>query len=93
MALKENAKNTELHTSFVDLLHDLGMEQLVKTGTRENNTLDLVITNTPLLVPRLEVAPGISDHCVVYFEYKSKVVPKIIERSHFQYSAKQTGMK
>ena len=75
MALKENAKNTELHTSFVDLLHDLGMEQLVKTGTRENNTLDLVITNTPLLVPRLEVAPGISDHCVVYFEYKSKVVP------------------
>ena len=38
--------------------------------------LDLVITNTPQLIPRVEIMPGISDHETVYFEYKSKVVPK-----------------
>ena len=33
----------------------------------------MVLTNTPDIVPRVEILPGISDHDAVYFEYKSKV--------------------
>ena len=78
MTLKEGAKFPALHTRLIDLLHDLGMEQVVRQPTRfgPDNVLDLVITNTPQLIPRVEIMPGISDHETVYFEYKSKVVPK-----------------
>ena len=65
MTLKDGAKYPALHTRFVDLLHDVGMEQMVTEPTRKNNTLDLVITNTPQLVPRVEVVKGISDHDIV----------------------------
>ena len=51
----------------------MGMEQLVKEPTREDNILDLVVTNTPQLIPRLEIMPGLGDHDIVYFEYIAKL--------------------
>jgi hypothetical protein len=36
--------------------------------TRERNTLDLVATNTPSKVNKVEVIPGVSDHCVPLVE-------------------------
>ena len=59
MALKTGSDYPALHTGLVDLLHDLGMEQLVTKSKREDNTLDLIITNTPqsVPVPRVEVVP------------------------------------
>ena len=44
------------------------MVQLVEVPTRINNTLDLLLTNNPSLVNRLEVIPGISDHDIVFAE-------------------------
>ena len=38
--------------------------------------MDLVITNSPQLVPRVEVIPGLSDHDAVYFEFVTKVIIK-----------------
>ena len=58
-----------LHKKLYELLHDTGIDQLVKEPTRELNTLDLVMTNMPHLIPRLETIPGLSDHDIVYFEY------------------------
>ena len=49
------------------------MEQVVKHPTREDNTLDSVITNMPQLIPRVEMLPGLGDHDVVYFEFKTKL--------------------
>ncbi|KAL8568798.1 hypothetical protein ACOMHN_000081 [Nucella lapillus] len=62
-----------LHQRFMDFLNDNGLKQMVMEPTIEENFLDLVITNTPHLVPRVEVHIGISDHVAVYFEYNSKV--------------------
>ena len=52
------------------------MQQMVLEPTRLSNTLDLVLTNTPDLVPRIEVIPGLSDHSIVYFEYNVKADKK-----------------
>ena len=51
----------------------MGMEQVVKHPTREDNIIDLVITNMPQLIPRVEMLPGLGDHDIVYFEFKTKL--------------------
>ncbi|KAI8514688.1 hypothetical protein Bbelb_072790 [Branchiostoma belcheri] len=72
MTFKPNPAHTTLHRQFVDLLYDTGLDQMVLEPTRGENTLDLVLTNCPSLIPRVEVIPGISDHNIVYFEFKTK---------------------
>ncbi len=54
-----------LHADFIDTLHDHGLEQIVSHKTREDNTLDLLITNNPSSCRNVIVKPGISDHEVV----------------------------
>jgi hypothetical protein len=72
MSVKPRPSFPSLHQQFIDLLHDTGMDQLVLQPTRLDNTLDLVLSNSPSLIPRVEVIPGISDHCIVFFEYTTK---------------------
>ena len=69
MTLKPKPRYPNLHRDFIDLLGDTGLVQVVKEPTRLGNTLDIVLTNCPSLIPRVEVIPGLSDHRVVYFEY------------------------
>ncbi|KAL8609469.1 hypothetical protein ACOMHN_037991 [Nucella lapillus] len=71
--IKPSSPYPTLHQSFMNFLNDNGLKQMVMEPTREENFLDLVITNTPHLVPRVQVHIGISDHEAVYFEYNSKV--------------------
>ena len=66
--VKENSKNTEIHQDFIDHITDRGLVQLVNKPTRGDNTLDLLLTNTPSTIYRTEVCPGISDHDIVYAE-------------------------
>ena len=54
-----------LHADFIDTLHDHGLEQVVTQRTREDNTLDLLITNNPSSCKNVTVKPGISDHEIV----------------------------
>ena len=75
--LKPGAVHPRLHREFIELLEDNGLDQLVTEPTRGENTLDLVITNAPYLIPRLNVVPGLSDHDAVFFELKSKVIRNI----------------
>ena len=69
MTLKPGAPYTAIHENFVDMMHDMGLEQMVQKPTRDTNTLDLILTNSPSLIPRIECVPGVSDHDIVYFEY------------------------
>ena len=69
-SLKTPSVYPRLHTKFLDLLNDHGLQQMVTFPTRENNTLDLFLTNFPTLVPRTEGVPGISDHFAVYMEFQ-----------------------
>jgi len=49
-------------------LDDHGLTQLIDVPTRNQNTLDLLITNLPNKIMRSETIPGISDHDIVYSE-------------------------
>ena len=72
MTLKRDAPSPALHEKFVDTINDTGLEQIVQEPTRLSNVLDLVLTNSPTLVPRVETIPGLSDHDIVFFEYNVK---------------------
>ena len=67
--LKTRKNHPGLHYKFLDLIHELGLTQMVTSPTRKDNTLDLYLTNYPSLVPRVETAPGLSDHDTVYLEF------------------------
>ena len=68
-SLKTHNCYPRLHTKFIDIINDHGLQQMVTFPTRDNNTLDLFLTNHPSLVPRVEGVPGISDHLAVYMEF------------------------
>ena len=40
---------------------------MVQEPTRQGSVQDLVLTNVPDLIPRVEIVPGLSDHGFVYF--------------------------
>ena len=69
MSTKEKCPYPQFHHKFMDIISDNGLEQVVKETTRGNNTLDLILTNCPDLVPRVEVIPGLSDHDIPYCEF------------------------
>ena len=56
----QNTKS--INEAFVNTFQDLSVKQLVDFPTRNENILDLFLTNRPSLVNRLEPMPGISDH-------------------------------
>ena len=57
---------------LISVMNSCGLEQMVKTPTRisENasNILDLIITNIPQFVRKIENCVGISDHLAVTFQ-------------------------
>ena len=71
--LKPKATAVGQHREFLELIRDHGLEQMVTEPTRLNNTLDLILTNTPGLVPRVETVMGVSDHEIVYCKYNIAV--------------------
>ena len=77
MCLKPKASYVNSHNNFLEVLEDLSLHQLVLEPTRLGNVLDLIITNVPDLVPRVEVIPGLSDHSIVFIELKVKPDRKV----------------
>lgn len=70
-----------LHRRFSEILENNGLVQIVEEPTRKHNTLDLVITNRPSKVLRVEFQPGISDHDIVFTEFDMKPI-KYKEKPH-----------
>ena len=73
MKFKDKGSYRKSHEDFVDVLNDCDLQQVVLEPTRASNILDVIFTNAPDLVPRVEVIPGLSDHCIVFLEYNVKV--------------------
>ena len=48
--------------ALLDIVGQHNLEQLVREPTRKNRMLDLFLTNTPDLVDKCKVGPGVSDH-------------------------------
>ena len=53
---------------LLEIIDEHGLTQLVKEPTRDDNILDLVLTNNVNIINNVRVIPGISDHDMVLFE-------------------------
>ena len=66
--LEPNTAYSSLHLKLSDILDNNSMVQTVEEPTRKNNTLDLLISNQPNKVLRVDVLPGVSNHNIVFAE-------------------------
>ena len=57
-----------VHNKFGDILNNHGLTQIIEELTQADNMLDLIITNCPNQINRMQILPGIRDHNVVYTE-------------------------
>ena len=81
--LKPKSPCPSLHLKFGEMLNDYGLTQVVTEPTRSGNILDLLITNRPSQVNRVQILPGIGDHDIPYAELeviptRKKQVPRSI---------------
>ena len=53
---------------LLKIIDDPGLTQLVKEPTRNDNIIDLVLTNNDNIINNVRVIPGISDRDMVLFE-------------------------
>ena len=65
--IKDSCSYKPVYETFFDIIHDFTLEQMVKEPTRDNNILDLFLTNHPSLVL------GQGDHDIVHHELKIKL--------------------
>lgn len=54
--------NQTINSTFLNCCHDNGLEQIIDFPTRQDNLLDILLTNRPSLVGRTDPVPGVSDH-------------------------------
>ena len=66
--IKTACRKPVLHQQLITLLDDYSLTQTNRFETRGNNILDLVVTNSPNLINRTEIIPGISDHHAIFTE-------------------------
>ena len=59
---KPTCRNHEIYEKLNNIIDDSGMQQMITKPTRNNNTLDLIITNYPSRISNPDTIPGISDH-------------------------------
>ena len=61
-----------VYDSFVNILDDYNLVQIVIEPTRHDNVLDLFLISNPTLASKVECLPGISDHDIVLAEVAIK---------------------
>jgi hypothetical protein len=82
-----NNPHPNLSRSFLDLVDDMSLEQLVEDPTRGSNILDLYLTNRPTFVKKVSVVPGISDHDAVIVDTCLRPsINKKVRRKIFKYT-------
>ena len=69
VSIKPRSPYPQTSPAFSGPIADLRLEQIVHEPTREGDTLDLVLTNRPDLVARVETVPRMSEHEILYFEF------------------------
>ena len=84
-----------MYQEFIATINDNCLTQMVSDPTRENNILDLFLTNNPTLVDSVSVMPGISDHESVFAVIKLRpTIQKIKPRTvHIYSKANWDGMR
>ncbi|GMT32459.1 hypothetical protein PFISCL1PPCAC_23756, partial [Pristionchus fissidentatus] len=91
--LDDEKEYNGLEGDFKDFLEMANMTQLVDKPTRDNNFLDLLLTNGDELIRNVEILPeiGNSDHRTIEFQLSiSHKPPKCINRRNFSKGNYQT---
>ena len=66
---------------MLDFVADSGLTQIVHSPTRENNILDIFLTNHPSLISDCHTLSGISDYEIVFINsYISAKIQQPIQR-------------
>ena len=65
---------------LIDIMNDHGLEQLVNFPTREQNTLDLLLTSLPNLFENVHSQDKLSDHEVISAHFKVSAPPRKSQR-------------
>ena len=76
-SIRGNAYPHRVSQRFLDISHDLVLEQMVDFTTRNQNTLDLVLTSHPAFMTRCSRLPPLgakSDHDIVLYDTTHKAV-------------------
>ena len=74
MQVPEGVLNRRVQSQLLEIVQDHCLSQVVNIHTREDKTLDLLLTNSPSPVNRVKGMPPISksDHDIVFVEYDIK---------------------
>ena len=86
--LTTNQYTYSISYSFLDTIANTGLQQIVNFTTRNNNTLDVVLTSHPSMAKQCVGMPGLSDHDIVFVETSSRAFRdkparrKILIRKH-----------
>ena len=74
-SLKSNCKFKVMYGEFMERIQNFNLQQMVTTPTRQENILDIFLTNTPSLVQNTKTLPSLStsDHDVVFHELHIKI--------------------
>ena len=87
LSVFQGKPNQKQHQQFLDIINDNSLTQVVNKTTRKDKTLDLIVTNYPATVNKVETLPPIADHDIVYIEFITSLrrcQPK--QRKIFKYS-------
>ena len=87
--------NRRVQNQLLEIAKDHCLSQVVNIHTREDKTLDLLLTNSPSPVNRVKGMPpiGKADHDIVYVEYDIKALSVFNKpRERFSSITEQTWM-
>jgi len=89
-SVQTNSSQTRIASQLIELVDNHAMTQIVDKPTRttetSSNILDLFLTNSPDLVNRCEVIPGISDHDIPLLDISTRItLNKTTPRKIFQF--------
>ena len=65
-----------INKCFLDMLHDLSLNQIVDFPTRKDSTLDLIFTNRPDIFKSPSLLAGLGDHGIVSYKIILKPIFK-----------------
>ena len=81
-----SAPNKSIYRIFLEFFNDPGLHQFVNSPTRNNNILDLILSNDPLLISTIEITCPLasSDHNIITFRLNG-TTPDTSVSSHGYY--------
>ncbi|MES9951110.1 MAG: hypothetical protein ABW118_19300, partial [Candidatus Thiodiazotropha sp.] len=97
MQVPEGVPKRQIQCQLLDIVQDHCLSQVVDIHTRQDRTLDLLLTNNPTPVTRVKGMPpiGKADHDIVYMEYdiKAKRIQQAPRKIYLYKRADMDGLK